>query len=116
MFITRRLEDTDDHVGFDDPIHSQKLKSFSSIFSRSIKAAGKEVIVKADRALFACLVVIAQKRSIDVRSLFNYSLGLIPWSLANTDGTPSKTDKSKLLHLVEGNTAPAESVPSHSVW
>ena len=59
---------------------------------------------------------MAQTRTVDVRKLFSYSLGPIPWSLANTDGTPAKACKAKLLHLIESKTAPADSVPVNAVW
>ena len=37
-----------------------------------------------------------------------YPLGPVPWSLATSDGKPVKTDKSKLLHCLEGTTNVAD--------
>ena len=68
--------------------------------------------VRADRTLFARLAVVAQSRSLDMRSVLHYELGPVPWSLATPDGGLSvKTDKSCLLHLLESGTLPMEDVP-----
>ena len=37
-----------------------------------------------------------------------YPLGPVPWSLATADGKPVKTDKSKLLHCLEGTSNVAD--------
>ena len=65
------------------------------------------VIVKADRGLFARMVVIAHHRQ---------RLGPLPWSLATADGAPTKTAKSALLHILEGKAQPVEDVPASAVW
>ena len=67
--------------------------------------------VRADRTLFARLAVVAQSRSLDMRSVLHYELGPVPWSLATPDGGLVKTDKSCLLHLLESGTQPVEDVP-----
>lgn len=51
---------------FHDPIVSQKLKTFSSLKSRLVQAKGKEMVLKTDRALFGCLVFVAQTRAVDI--------------------------------------------------
>ena len=40
--------------------------------------------------------------------MFQYPLGPIPWSLARADGCSVKTDKSKLMHHLEGKPKPAK--------
>ena len=75
------------------------------IFKKKISA------VRADRTLFARLAVVAQSRSLDMRSVLDYELGPVPWSLATPDGGLVKTDKSCLLHLLESGTQPVEDVP-----
>ena len=57
---------------------------------------------------FARLAVVAQSRSLDMRSVLHYELGPVPWSLATPDGGLVKTDKSCLLHLLESGTLPME--------
>ena len=67
--------------------------------------------MRADRTLFARLAVVAQSRSLDMRSVLHCELGPVPWSLATPDGGLVKTDKSCLLHLLESGTQPVEDVP-----
>ena len=43
-----------------------------------------------------------------MRLLFSHSLGPVPWSLANADGTPVKTTKSTLLVALEAGVPPVE--------
>ena len=60
-----------------------------------------KVSLQAVWNLFARMIVIAQTRLLDMRELFNYELGPIPWSLATGDGSPVKTLKSKVLDILE---------------
>ena len=71
-------------------------------------------MIKADRNLFARLLVVAQKRSVDLREVFEYSLGPLPWSLASADGSLGKTDKPKLMESLTKNIEPIEDVPATS--
>jgi len=68
-------------------------------------------MLKADRDLFARLLVVAQTRDMDLREVLQYSLGPLPWSLASVDGSLGKTDKSKLLEILVKEVEPAEDVP-----
>ena len=70
--------------------------------------------MRADRTLFARLAVVAQSRSLDMRSVLHCELGPVPWSLATPDGGLVKTDKSCLLHLLKSGTQPVEDVPPMS--
>ena len=108
-FIRKRLTTTE--VSFYDPIPKLKLATFDSMTVSSVKIGGKEVMLKADRDLFARLLVVAQTREMDLREVFKYSLGPLPWSLASTDGSLCKTVKSKLLESLSEGVEPAEDVP-----
>lgn len=112
-FIQKRL--VSNEVGFYDPISHVGLANFTPV-SKSIKISGTDVALKADRNLFARLLVIAQTRDMDLREVFKHSLGPLPWSLSSTDGTLGKTDKSKLLELLTNQVEPAEDVPSTAAW
>lgn len=68
-------------------------------------------MLKADRDLFARLLVVAQKRDMDLQEVFNYSLGPLPWSLASADGSLCTDAKSKLLETLIEGVEPAEDVP-----
>ena len=62
------------------------------------------------------MVVIAQHRQMNMQEVLTYPLGPVPWSLATADGTPTKTAKSALLHILEGKVQPVEDVPASVVW
>ncbi|CAB4016690.1 Hypothetical predicted protein [Paramuricea clavata] len=57
--------------------------------------------MKADRDIFARLLVICGKREVSLRDVLTYCLGPIPWSLATADGCLAKTNKAKLLDAIE---------------
>ena len=59
--------------------------------------------IKAERNVFGQLVVLALKHDINMKSVLSFPLGPVPWALATADGLPAKTDKSKLLHHLEGD-------------
>ena len=44
-----------------------------------------------------------QKRNMDLKEVFKYSLGLFPWPLAGSVGDLKKTNKAALLHELEKN-------------
>ena len=113
-FLEKRMEMSD--TKFHDPLTTMKFKCFKDLSSKPVKVGSREVVLKAYRASFARLLIMTQKRAIDLQHLFLFSLGPIPWSLASTDRTPAKTVKSKLLHLIENSVEPAESTPPDAVW
>lgn len=53
---------------------------------------------------------IFSQKCIYMRSIFQFPLGLLPWSLANPLGSLKKTSKSSLLHKLEGKIEPIESI------
>jgi len=97
-------------VPFHDPIKKLKLVSFTSSTLSKVKISGKDVMIKADRNLFARLLIAEKKRSMDLREMFEYSLGPVPWSLISADGSLCKTDKSKLLESLTKEIEPVEDV------
>lgn len=62
---------------------------------------GRDIIIKADRNLFACLLVIGQNCQLDLREVLTYELGPVPWCLASPDGSLAKTNKAALPKLLE---------------
>ena len=50
------------------------------------------------RDFFSKITIISQKRSVDLKTLFNSPLEALPVSLSEADGTLKKTLKSALLH------------------
>lgn len=103
-FIRNRIESNE--VDLYCPIPKMKLNTFSALKAkRSCTNKDKTVTLKADRDVFARLLVICGKRDVSLRAVLKYSLGPIPWSMATADGAFAKTVKSKLLDAVEKDVA-----------
>lgn len=95
-FVVSRLDT--DAIGFFQPISKVKSKTFSLLNKKSfVKLKDKNVALSAERNLFGRLVVISQKRNISVSDLFQYELSAVPWSLAKSDGSLAKCQKSLML-------------------
>ena len=63
-----------------------------------VKVSAKNSLIplKMDRNLFARIGLIGQFRKIDLKEGFKHPLGPLLWSLANANGPPRKTNKTKL--------------------
>ena len=68
------------------------------------------MIVRADRDLFARLLIVAQNRALDIKDVLRYELGPMPWLLASVDGSLVKTNKAKLMECMENNTLHVEQI------
>ena len=101
-FIGKRIESNEEDLYI--PILKMKLKTFASMkMKKSCSVKELNLTLKADRDIFARLLVICGKREISLSDVFAYSLGPIPWSLATLDGSMTKTVKSKLLNAIEND-------------
>jgi len=60
---------------------------------KTVNQGGKSFVLRADRNLFARLLVIGQSREIDLRDLLTHKLGPVPWSLATYDGSLTKANQ-----------------------
>ena len=95
----------------------QNLKTFTTLTkTKSVKLAGKEVILRADSNLFEGLLIIAQSRLMDIQQILQFELRPLPWSLATTEGQLQKTVKSKLFSFLKVGVSPLEHVPGHAAW
>eukprot|EP00057_Strongylocentrotus_purpuratus_P019489 XP_011673963.1 PREDICTED: uncharacterized protein LOC105442958 [Strongylocentrotus purpuratus] len=107
-------------VGFHDTLKRNKLKTFKDAAKSSItRVKGREIALKADRNLFARLIVVGTVRKIDIGEMLVHTLGPLPAPLANHDGSLVKTNKAKLLHFLEGSVKPSptiEDIPFGSTW
>ena len=56
------------------------------------KVPGKDVILKADRRLFANMVLVATGSNLDMREVLKHPSGLLLWVLSNCDLTLKKTN------------------------
>ena len=85
-------------VGFFEKISKNKLNTFLSLVT-STKLVSKEraIVLRADQALFARILVIAQSRQMDMRMVLKFDFGALPLFLVSPDGSLTKTTKAKLL-------------------
>lgn len=114
-FSKERLEPNDSEVKFHDKMSKTKLKTFSHLNKKmKIGKGTKDVVLKADRALFAHMIVIAEARKLSIKEVLKYPLGPIPWSLAAPDGSLRKTTKSTLAKELQKNTLEVETIPLQS--
>lgn len=79
-----------------------------------MQCKGKEIILRADRDLFARMIFIAQGRELDMRDVLSHPLGPIPWALANGDGSLRKTNKATLMNSIGETIPPVETLPKRS--
>ena len=80
------------------------------------KNSEKNKPLRGDRGMFTRLLVVAQSRGMDMQNVLQYSLGPLPLALATVVGSLAKTNKAKMLALLESNGLLLNSVPADSVW
>ena len=109
---------------YNAPIKRNNLKTFATLVT-SAKVTCKSRKTKqttAARNVFGQLVLLALDHNIDMERVMRFPLGPVPWALATVDDIPVKTDKSKLMHSLEGDTHTYHKTTStifhklHSQW
>ena len=113
-FKQTRLDDDPPSVKFHDKMTKQRLKTFSTIGTKTARTKGQNVVLKADRNLFSQMILVAESRSVNMKDVLAHPLGPLPWALANADGSLRKTNKSALAREPEKNVSPAEAIPTPS--
>ena len=109
-FIRNHLSDKKINC-FLDPIKKKNLGTFTSMNKvKKCKVNSKIVPLQSTKDLFAKIALVAQIRSLNMRVVFQFPLGPLPWSLAEPIGSLKKTSKSSLLHKLEGKVEPLESL------
>ena len=95
-FIDKRIKKNEQNLS--DPIKKNMLLTFESTEKKAAsKPKGITVALRSDRDTFARLLLIQKDRDIDLKENLKFQLTPLPLSLANADGTFSKTVKSKLF-------------------
>ncbi|XP_035674790.1 uncharacterized protein LOC118414705 [Branchiostoma floridae] len=117
-FRMQRLEINKDtqQAQFHDTLKKAKLHTFSEL-NKKVKFKAKttkEIILKADMALFGQMIIIAESRKLQLRDVLRHPLGPLPWSLATADGSLRKTTKSTLAKEVQKNVPAADNIPHPS--
>ena len=111
QFIKERLAVGSSKSIFDQ-IKKSKLGTFKSINKIKVcKTKNKTMSLTSTRDLFSKIAIISQKRSVYLKTLFNYPLEVLPLSLSEADGTLKKTPKSALLHKLEQDVEPVSDLP-----
>ena len=85
---------------------------------KTTKASGKERTLKADRKLFAELMLVGSTRKVQLEEMLKHHLGPFPLSISSSHGALVKTNKASLLHHLERLVKDpfVEKVPQGSVW
>ena len=82
-------------VGLYKAIKKNKLKTFTSMLAtEKFAVKDKEVLVRANRDLFARLLVIREKREVSMKDFLKYSLRPLTWSLATSLGKENQSGQS----------------------
>ena len=115
-FKAERLENAIPKKKFHDPIKAAKLMTFSNILQKKkqVNSSGRAIILKADRALFGRIIVMAQSRDLQMAHILSHPLGPLPWALASPDGTMRKTNKATLASCLQKNITPVNRIPDNS--
>lgn len=113
-FVKDRL--VDKTVAFHAPIKRNKLKTFATTSTTKVikSSENKLMQIKAERNVFGQLVLLSVQHDIDLELTLSYPLGPVPWSLATADGMPAKTEKAKLMHVLESTIQPQTIQPQEN--
>jgi hypothetical protein len=82
---------------------------------RKVRSKDAVLPLCMDRDVFARMAHIGQFREIDMKVIFTFPLGPLPWSLSDAYGLPRKTSKAKLSQELEKRIAITEKYPDNSV-
>ena len=108
--ITNERLSENGSVDFFVSVKKLNLKTFKHIM-KVIKVSVKDRIIplKVHRDLFGQIALIMQRRNINLRYVFCYPLGLLPWALSGPVGELRKANKVALLHSLEKDATPLAS-------
>ena len=83
-------------------IHETETSDFFNNTENQKYVINNKVIpLQASKDIFSKTAIITQKRSGNVKTVFEYPLGPLPWALLNSMGTMKKTTKSLLMYKLE---------------
>ena len=99
---------SDPTLDYFDPLKKAKLKSFKDLKAvRKVHNKNLVLPLRMDRDVFARMVLLGQFRQIDMKIVFTYPLGPLPWSLACLSLWTSTKNK-------QGQTFPTARTRHHS--
>ena len=85
-------------------------KTFSDIRKKTSASNSNNVILQANRNIFAHMVLVAESRHLRMRDVLSHPLGSLPWPLANANRTMRKTNRAALASELEKHVLPAEPI------
>ena len=108
-FQQERLESNE--VDFFATLNRLNFGTFTKLLKKRVKMSnGKEARFSIQSNIFGKIALIQQFRPLDLKEVFYFPLGPVPWSLAESDGALSKTTKSSLMHHLEKGVSLQQSV------
>ena len=117
-FKNNRLEPDKPLVKFHDTLKKQKLNTFANITKakRATKSKMDETVLRADRNLIARMIITAESHYFHMQEVLQPSSGLLPSSLATSNGLPRKTNKVQLGRELEKLIEPTTHITCPSVY
>ena len=111
-FMKERLQEKS--KSFHAPLKRFPVKTFASTCKKKkvTSSENKTMQIAAQRDLFGNLLVVAQKHDISLEKIMTFPMSPVPWALGTPDGQPVKTDKSKLMHLIETSSEACQETPN----
>ena len=79
-----------------------KLGTYNSLKKTvKVKTTSREVQFSFQSDIFGKISLVQQSRDIDLKEVFSYPLGPVPWSVATSTGQMVKTSNSALMQALE---------------
>ena len=95
-FIEERCS-SDSTIDYFDPKKKQKLKTFKDLKTINKMSIKDRVLpLQMDRTLFSRMAVLGQFHQINMKTVFTFPHGPLPWSLSDAFELPQETNKVKL--------------------
>lgn len=118
QFKKERLEPEKPPVKFQHTLSKQKLKTFSdhNKTKKAKQSKGNETVLRADRNLFARMIIITKSQQLQMQEVLCHPLGPLPASLATSNGLPRKTNKAQLGRKLEKLVQSTVVVPTPSTY
>lgn len=115
-FRMQHLEANPPKAKFHDSLKKSKLQTFSE-YNKKVQVkskTAKEIMLKADIALFGQIVIIAENRQLHIKYVLCHSMAPLPWALSSVDRSLRKNSKAALAKELQKNVPAAEQIPQPS--
>ena len=113
-YTSTRLDDDPSSVKFQDTMTEQRLKTFSTISTKTSRMKYQNVVLKADRNLFSQMILVAESRGVNMEDVLAHPLGPTVMGTGKCRWSLRKTYKAALATELEKNVSHAEVIPTPS--